>query len=144
MSWCLQPDGPEERIAQLRRRDRRYARNAYYFVLDALDYTLVHYGKDKLTGEDRHVGAKELLNGIRDLAAAQFGAMASFVFQQWGARASEDFGEIVFNMIDAGLLSRRPEDSRLDFAGGCDFDMVFEQKLREHLRDISAVQPAKK
>ena len=141
MSWSpTERDGPEERIAQLRRRDRRYARNAYYFVLDALDYTLVHYGKDKLTGEERHVGAKELLIGIRDLAAEQFGAMATFVFQQWGARTSEDFGEIVFNMIDAGLLSRRPEDSRLDFVGGLDFEQVFAAKLRDRLRDISELQ----
>ena len=123
-------DGPDERIVQLRRRDRRFARNAYYFVLDALDYTLVHYGKDRLTGEDRHVGAKELLDGIRDLAADQFGSMASFVFGQWGVKSTRDFGEVVFNLIDAGLLSRREDDSRLDFADGFDFDMAFEEKFR--------------
>jgi len=134
-------DGPDERIVQLRRRDRRFARNAYYFVLDALDYTLVHYGKDRLTGEDRHVGAKELLDGIRDLAADQFGSMASFVFGQWGVKSTRDFGEVVFNLIDAGLLSRREDDSRLDFADGFDFDMAFEEKFRQRLRDISEVSP---
>ncbi|MEM7205231.1 MAG: Minf_1886 family protein [Planctomycetota bacterium] len=138
MSWCPDRDGPDERIMGIRRRDRRYARNAYYFLLDALDHTLVHYGKDQLTGEDRHVGAKELLNGVRDLAAEHFGAMASFVFRQWGVRSSEDFGEIVFNLVDAGLLSRRPEDSRLDFVGGFDFESVFEEKFQERLRRISA------
>lgn len=137
MSWSPEQDGPEDRIIQIRRRDRRFSRNAYYFVLDALDFTLVHYGKDRMTGEDRHVGAKELLNGIRDLAADQFGPMASFVFHQWGVHSTRDFGEIVFNLIDAGLLSRRAEDSRLDFADGYDFVAVFEEKFRERLDDIS-------
>jgi uncharacterized repeat protein (TIGR04138 family) len=138
MSWSPEQDGPDERIMSVRRRDRRYSRNTYYFVLDALDYTLVHYGKDRLTGEERHVGAQELLVGIRDLAAEQFGPMASFVFRQWGVRSTRDFGEVVFNLIDAGLLSRRPEDSRLDFANGYDFDTVFEEKFRQRLQDISA------
>lgn len=139
MSASQVQDGPDDRIVQLRRRDRRFARNAYYFVLDALDYTLVHYGKDRLTGEDRHVGAKELLDGIRDLAAEQFGPMASFVFGQWGVTTTRDFGEVVFNLIDAGLLSRRAEDSRLDFADGFDFEATFAEKFQQRLRDISAV-----
>ena len=142
MSWSSEQDGPDERIMDVRRRDRRFSRNAYYFVLDALDYTLVHYGKDQLTGEDRHVGATELLAGIRDLAADQFGPMASFVFRQWGVRSTRDFGEVVFNLIDAGLLSRRPEDSRLDFVDGYDFDAVFEEKFRERLDAISTQQGA--
>ena len=139
MSWSCEHDGPEERILQVRRRDRRYARNAYYFVLDALDYTLVHFGKDQLTGEERHVGARELLSGIRDLAAEQFGLMASFVFDQWGVTGTRDFGEIVFNLIDAGLLSRRPEDSRLDFADVYDIEAAFGEKIRERLDAISAL-----
>ena len=64
--------------------------------------------------------------------------MASFVFRQWGVHCTRDFGEVVFNLIDAGLLSRRPEDSRLDFANGYDFDTVFEEKFRQRLQDISA------
>jgi len=138
MTWSAENDGPDERILNVRRRDRRFARNAYYFALEALDFTLVQYGKDKLTGEERHVGAAELMVGIRDYAADQFGPMAAFVFRQWGVRSGEDFGEIVFNLIDAGLLSRRAEDSRLDFANeGMDFELEFEQKFRQRLTDIS-------
>ena len=59
----------EDKIQYVRRRDRRYSRNAYYFVLDALDYTMTHLGRDQLTGEDRHVGGRELLAGIREFAA---------------------------------------------------------------------------
>jgi uncharacterized repeat protein (TIGR04138 family) len=128
----------EEKIQLVRRRDRRFSRNAYYFVLDALDYTMSHLGRDKMTGDDRHVGGRELLGGIKEYAADQFGPMAPIVFERWGIRGSTDFGEIVFNLIDAELLSRRPTDSRLDFADGLDFRETFAEKHRESLARIAA------
>ena len=134
-------DGIEERITAVRRRDRRFARNAYEFILDALDHTMVTLGKDSKTGEDRHVGGTELLEGIRDLASSQFGPMAALVFQRWGIRNPEDFGEIVFNLVDIGLLSRRAEDSRLDFSTDQDFSADFEQRHRERLEAISRSVP---
>lgn len=134
-------DGLEERLLQIRRRDRRFARNAYYFVLDALDFTMSRLGKDRKTGEERHVGGRELLIGIQEVAAEHFGPMAAVVFKRWGIHTTEDFGEIVFNLIDAGLLSRRPEDSRFDFASGIDFERVFEEKFRERIAAISEATP---
>ena len=130
----------EDRIQAVRMRDRRFSRHAYYFVLDALDYTMAQLGKDQLTGEDRHVGGRELLQFIQELAAEQFGPMAQLVFDRWGVTSSDDFGEIVFNLIDAELLSRRPTDSRLDFADGFDFEETFEVRHREKLERIAARQ----
>ena len=127
----------EDRIQEVRMRDHRFSRNAYYFVLDALDYTMANLGKDQLTGEDRHVGGKELLLYIQEFASDQFGPMAPVVFEQWGIRSSEDFGEIVFNLIDAELLSRRPTDSRLDFVDGFDFQAVFTERHRKTLDRIA-------
>jgi len=138
MAAASEPDLLEEKIQSVRRRDRRFSRHAYYFVLDALDYTMAHLGRDALTGEDRHVGGRELLQGIREHAADQFGPMAPLVFDRWGVRGTEDFGEIVFNLIDAELLSRRPTDSRLDFVGGFDFQSTFASKHREALDRIAA------
>ena len=128
----------EEKIQNVRRRDRRFSRHAYYFVLDSLDYTMSHLGREQLSGEDRHVGGRELLQGIREYAAEQFGPMADLVFERWGVRHAEDFGEIVFNLIDAELLSRRPTDSRLDFVDNTDFRAAFAQKHRESLDRIAA------
>lgn len=127
----------EDKIQTVRRRDRRFSRHAYYFVLDALDYTMTHFGRDQLTGEDRHVGGRELLTGIKEYAAEQFGPMAAIVFERWGVRAAADFGEIVFNLIDVELLSRRPCDSRLDFVDGIDFRETFAEKHRESLDRIA-------
>jgi uncharacterized repeat protein (TIGR04138 family) len=127
----------EEKIQTVRRRDRRFSRNAYYFVLDALDYTMSRLGREQLTGEERHVGGRELLAGIKEYAADQFGPMAAIVFERWGIRNPADFGEIVFNLIDAELLSRRPSDSRRDFVDGFDFRETFDQKHRESLDRIA-------
>ena len=127
----------EDKIQTVRRQDRRFSRNAYYFVLDSLDYTMTHFGRDQLTGEDRHVGGRELLIGIKEYAAEQFGPMAALVFERWGVRDASDFGEIVFNLIDVELLSRRPCDSRLDFVDGIDFRETFAEKHRERLDSIA-------
>jgi hypothetical protein len=111
----------EDKIQTVRSRDRRFSRQAYFFVLDALDYTMTHFGRDQLTGEDRHVGGRELLIGIKEYAADQFGPMAA----------------LVFDLIDVELLSRRPCDSRLDFVDGIDFRETFAEKHRERLDYIA-------
>jgi uncharacterized repeat protein (TIGR04138 family) len=127
----------EDKIQTVRRRDRRFSRHAYYFVLDALDYTMSHLGREQMAGEERHVGGRELLVGIKEFAAEQFGPMATLVFERWGVRGAADFGEIVFNLIDAELLSRRSSDSRLDFVDGTDFREAFAEKHRESLDRIA-------
>jgi uncharacterized repeat protein (TIGR04138 family) len=118
----------EEKILTLRKRDRRYARFAYDFVLEALDYTISRAGRRGRTGENRHVGGRELLEGIREMVADQFGPLGKLVLNHWGVTRTEDVGEIVFNLIDIGLLNRRPEDTRLDFADGYDFEVAFERR----------------
>ncbi len=127
----------EDKIQTVRRRDRRYSRHAYYFVLDALDWTMAELGREEKVGEERHVGGRELLIGLKEYASLQFGPMAALVFDRWGIRKSTDFGEIVFNLIDVELLSRRPTDSRLDFVDGADFRETFAQKHRESLDRIA-------
>ncbi|MBM3961787.1 MAG: hypothetical protein FJ306_07800 [Planctomycetes bacterium] len=127
----------EDKIQGLRRRDRRFSRNAYYFVLDALDWTIAELGRDEKAGEERHVGGRELLIGIKEYASLQFGPMAPLVFERWGVRRSADFGEVVFNLVDAELLSRRATDSRLDFVDASDFRETFAQKHRESLDRIA-------
>ena len=134
---AVEQDLLEDTIQAVRKRDRRFSRNAYYFVLDALDFTMSHLGREAKTGEDRHVGGRELLIGIKEYAADQFGPMAELVFERWGVRQPADFGEIVFNLIDAELLSRRPSDSRLDFVDGFDFQQVFAEKHRQSLDRIA-------
>jgi uncharacterized repeat protein (TIGR04138 family) len=114
----------EEALAKIQAKDPRYHREAYLFVREALDHTQKTIGKDP-RGKIRHVTGQELLEGIREFALEQFGPMAKTVLEDWGIHCGEDFGEIVFNMIEVGWLAKTSKDSRADFANGYDFDEAF-------------------
>ena len=114
----------EEALAKMQAKDPRYHREAYLFVREALDHTQKTIGKDP-RGRIRHVTGQELLGGIRDFALQQFGPMTKTVLEEWGIHCGEDFGEIVFNMIEVGWLAKTSKDSRADFANGYDFDEAF-------------------
>jgi uncharacterized repeat protein (TIGR04138 family) len=117
-------DSFEEAIELIQRSDRRYHRDAYWFVREALDFTQKTTGKDH-RGHIRHVSGQELLEGIREYALKQFGPMAMMVMEEWGIHSGQDFGEIVFNMVDIGVLAKTEKDSRADFGGGYDFYEAF-------------------
>jgi uncharacterized repeat protein (TIGR04138 family) len=106
-------------IAEIVRRDRRYAYEAYEFIFEALGHTQKMVGRVPATGEvpghEHHVSGKEILQGAVDLARQEFGFLARTVFNQWGLRRTDDLGEIVFNLIEANLLSKTDADSRADF-----------------------------
>ena len=118
----------EEGLELILAQDSRYPRDAYLFIREALDHTQKAVLQKAVLGERRqspHVTGQELLAGIRDFSLAQFGPMAITVLQEWGINKGEDFGEIVFNMVEAGLLAKTEKDSREDFRGGYDFDDAF-------------------
>lgn len=114
----------DEALELIRAKDPRYTREAYLFVREALDHTQKSLAKET-RGRIRHVTGQELLGGIREYALSQFGPMAMFVLEEWGIHACEDFGEIVFNMVDIGLLAKTEKDSRADFSKGYEFTEAF-------------------
>jgi len=116
------------RASEILQKDNRYDVEAYNFVLSALDYTLVRLK------ERRHVSGVELLEGIREYGMKLYGPMTKTVFEHWGVKTTEDFGEIVFNMIDVGLLCKRPEDSKEEFRSVYDFKVAFEEPYCRSLR----------
>src|SRR5690242_4453032 len=91
----------EDALEILTLKDPRYPREAYLFVREALDHTQRTLARDK-QGCIRHVTGQELLAGIKEYAATQFGPMAMMVFQEWGIHSCQDFGELVFNMVETG------------------------------------------
>ncbi len=109
------------KIDRITRSDSRYRAHAYSFVIAAVEYTI------GLLPRARHISAVELLEGIRRYALEEFGPMAKQVFNHWGVASTEDFGNIVYSLIDQGLLSKTEEDRLEDFSGVYDFGKVFEE-----------------
>ncbi|MCH2101674.1 MAG: hypothetical protein MK209_07100 [Planctomycetes bacterium] len=112
-------------IREIRRlHERRYAEAAYFFVLEALDYTIFKQRThDREPG--RHISCADLLDGIREYAGVEFGPLALYAFHSWGVWRTEDFGELVFQMCDGGLLNARETDTPEAFADGFDFERAF-------------------
>jgi len=118
---------PDELLDEILAADRRYARDAYIFVSEALGYTV------QRAGRVGHVSGPELCEGLAEFALGQFGRLARSVLDSWGIRSSADVGEIVFNMVDVGLLRKTEEDRREDFADALDFDEAFDRGFELHL-----------
>lgn len=108
-------------IDELRARGSRYAREAYVFVVAALGETVRALPPERLADPDRrHLSGAELAAGVIRIAREEFGPLAATVFAEWGVRRTEDIGVIVFELVEAGQLSARPEDTMADFRGAED------------------------
>ncbi len=119
----------EERILVIRERDPRFAAGAYAFTRQA-----VSFASEVFFATGTHVSGRELLEAIRQFARDRYGLLASDVFESWGVRKTEDFGEIVFHLVEAGLLSKTEEDSLDDFRGVFSFEEVFD--TREYWQEV--------
>jgi uncharacterized repeat protein (TIGR04138 family) len=117
----------DEELDKITTKDARYTREAYVFVREALDHTQKTVTKAAKDDGPRHVTGQELLGGIRDFALQQYGPMTLTVLNEWGIRTCEDFGEIVFNMVENSLLAKTDKDSRDDFKGAYHFEQAFRE-----------------
>ena len=120
----MQKIGFTEALDSIVRSDSRYQRDAYVFLRDALDFTTKQQKKVKGTSV-RHVTGPELLEGLRQYALREFGPMVITVFDSWGIHSSGDIGNMVFNLIGAGIFGKTEEDSIEDFRNVYNFDEVF-------------------
>jgi uncharacterized repeat protein (TIGR04138 family) len=106
---------------QIRLREPRYHERAFLFVLSALEFSQTRLP------ERRHISGAELAHACRDLALERYGVLARLVLEHWGIRQTEDIGDIVFALVDLGLLISQTHDTRDDFAGVYEFDQAFER-----------------
>ena len=109
-----------DRFSDVADHDPRYAKDAFWFVRDG-----VHRAVTASSGSSPHVTAKELLETLRSLALERYGLTAREQLRSWGVTRCEDFGEIVFTLIEHGIFGRRPEDKKEDFSNGYDFTLAF-------------------
>lgn len=109
-------------MEQIKLREPRFDERAYLFVLAALEHCQTHLV------ERRHITGPELAHSCRELALQRFGVMARLVLEHWGVRETIDIGDIVFTLVDMGLLISQPLDTRHDFFGVFEFATAFEHE----------------
>jgi uncharacterized repeat protein (TIGR04138 family) len=108
-------------MERLRKRNPAYNETAYLFILAALHYTI------ERVGEARHISGRELAEGCRDLAIERFGLMARHVLEFWGIRTTRDLGEIVFALVECGVLVKQDGDCMDEFCDVFCFGEAFER-----------------
>ena len=133
-------------LAEVVERDPRFAYEAYEFLFHALHHSQKMLGREPpepaegtpRPGDSKyHVSGQELLYGVRDLALREFGLMARTVFRQWGIQRTDDFGDMVFNLVEAGLMSKTDADNRADFHNIFDLDQALVQEYRIQLDEAA-------
>jgi uncharacterized repeat protein (TIGR04138 family) len=111
----------DDLLERLRSRHPRFHEKAYVFVLAALHQVIGQLD------EPRHIAGKELAEGMRELAIERYGPMARSVLDHWGIHTTEDLGDVVFALVEHGVLIKQDEDSREDFVDIFDFEKAFVQ-----------------
>ncbi len=122
-----------EVIRTIRQDDPRYARGAYYFLRQALDYSLKELHKRGDLDRSNHLTGQQLLEGIRLYALDQYGPMARTVLEHWGVKKCDDFGNIVFNLVECRVLGKTENDSPEDFSEGYKFEEAFDGEFRPQM-----------
>lgn len=109
----------------------RFPPEAFCFVQEGLRHTVdtIHADKEPDAEGGRHVTGQELCLGLRDYAIEQYGFLARTVLATWNIQRTEDFGRVVFAMVEAGLMRKTAEDSLEDFQGVFDFDEAFAEAV---------------
>lgn len=120
-----------ELIEQLLQDDPRYKFEAYQFVRDALSFAQesLGMGEAREEGKESHLTGQELCESIRQYAQEQYGFLAKVVLNSWGVYSTSDFGDIVYNMINIGLMKKSKSDRREHFDDVYNFDLVFEEQF---------------
>jgi uncharacterized repeat protein (TIGR04138 family) len=114
----------QDALDLIHKKDTRYHRDAYAFVREALEAALKQRKKAADTGSC-HVSAAELMAAFQQHALKEFGPMAITVLDYWGVKNTADIGNMVFNLINAGVFRKTDEDTHEAFQGGFDFHDVF-------------------
>lgn len=118
--------------------DTRYPIEAYLFIREALAFAAESMELGATCGRppsgekeierircERHLTGQELCEAIRLYALKQYGYMAKTVLNNWGVTETSDFGEIVYNMIDLGIMKKSTRDQRSHFDNVYSFDEAF-------------------
>ena len=121
--------------------DPRYKIDAYYFILETLDFARTHLRMGRAVKErapsvweeeadepedgTSHISGADWCEALRIRSQWMFGFMAKTVLNQWGIHTTDDVGRIVYNMVDHHKIRVAAEDRPEDFHAVYDFQEAF-------------------
>jgi uncharacterized repeat protein (TIGR04138 family) len=122
-----------EAVDLITSQDRRFDREAYFFLRDALEYTVKSRKRPREGEPSGHVTGQQLLEGIRLYALKQFGPMVITVFDYWNIQRCEDFGAMVYSLIKLEVFGKTATDSIEDFKSIFSFEEAFVAPFRPEI-----------
>ena len=126
-----------DKLRDLAGADGRYDWRAFQFLYEGLTYTVRKHRREAEAGADRHVSGRELAEGLRELALRAFGFLAFTVWESWGIRATADWGEIVFLLVEEEFMNKSENDRVEDFADVYPLESMERDYFAENLYDLS-------
>lgn len=120
---------PQDKLYEILEKDPRYPLPAYAAIHKGLDYTM------KMKQVIGHVDGQELAVGMAGYLKEEFGPFAKTLLNGWGIRSTLDFGRLVFNLVESGLMRKQETDSIEDFYEVYDFEAAFNEPF-DWLSDI--------
>ncbi|MCX6936229.1 MAG: hypothetical protein NTZ01_08610 [Verrucomicrobia bacterium] len=126
-----------ETVRKIRQYDSRFSPTAYEFIRQCLDHSIQRLGR---SGDKKpaHVRGGELLEGFRGLALREFGPMAKTVLNEWGIQNCSHVGEIVFQLVQHGILGQSETDRPDDFQEIWTFTEAFETPFQPKAPSLKA------
>ena len=122
-------DSPETRIARVAQNHPEYAHEAYRYIANAVHVIAQEIQEQEAESDPhaakRHISIAELLDGLRTHLLKDFGRLAFDILGAWHVHTTADFGNIVYNLVEGGVLSLSPEDSIADFYNQYSFHKAF-------------------
>lgn len=108
-------------ITVARKKNDKYAQNAYLLILEALDSLL---SKQRRTAME-HITCKALAEAIQKLLVAKYGPYSILVLKDWGIASRNDFGQLLQHMSDMSILCLSEEDNIDDFVSSFNYEEYF-------------------
>ncbi len=106
-----------DQIREIIRRDGRYAPRAFEFLSAGLTNVTRSIHGEPPYDEPPHVTGQQLTRELCEMAVARWGRLAPAVLSRWNIRRPRDFGEMVFLLVNEGMMSKRESDRIEDFDG---------------------------
>lgn len=125
------PLEPEKSLEEIVAQVGLYPIEAFHFIQAGLEYTATKaHGERKEPEVKRHITGQQLSEGLREFALLQWGLLARTVLKRWNINRTDDFGRIVFALVENRYMSKTHEDRIEDFKNVYDFRKAFEEGYR--------------